>query len=208
MDTQPSALTLGKSRLEALSDGVFAIAMTLLVLELKVPEVSHHHSDAEMVEQLRRLGPDFFAFVATFLISGSFWFIHHITFHFIRHTDRMLCWINLFFLMFVSLLPFSAGLLSHLLMHPVSQFFYFGNQLVLALILNLHWHYAIRRKMIADDAPPREIRRISWRVASLAIAFAAPMAATAIDPKYTFAAMLAAIAVARIAERVTRRPRH
>lgn len=204
MDKWSSSLTLGKSRLEALSDGVFAIAMTLLVLELKAPEVSHHNSDAAMLEQLASLGPAFFAFFATFLISGSFWFLHHLTFHFIRHTDRVLCWINLFFLMFVSLLPFSAGLLSHLLVHPVSQLFYFGNQFVLALILIVHWQYAIRRKMIVLDAPPRDLRRVSWRIGSLALAFGAAFATAAFDAHNSFYAMLGAIFVARIIERSTR----
>lgn len=202
MDKHSPALTLGKSRLEALSDGVFAIAMTLLVLELKIPEVSHHQSNAGMLDQLRNLGPAFFAYVATFLISGSFWLIHHLTFHFIRHTDRVLCWINLIFLMFVSLLPFSAGLLSHLLVHPVSQFFYFGNQLALALILNLHWHYALRRGMIAPDASVVELRRLSWRMASLAVAFASAIVGAAINPGYSLFALAGAVVLMRVAKRV------
>jgi uncharacterized membrane protein len=129
------------SRIEALSDGVFAIAMTLLVLKLEVPEVMHHSSNADMLQQLLDPGPAFATYVITFLVAGGFWYLHHLTFHFIRHVDGGLVWINLVFLMLVSLLPFSAGLMSHLLIHPVTQLFYYGNQLAIALVLNLHWDY-------------------------------------------------------------------
>src|SRR5271165_4463609 len=133
-------VTLSKSRIEALSDGVFSIAMTLLVLKLEVPE--HHHSNQEMLQQLLELQPQFVSFVVTFLIAGGFWFLHHLTFHFIRHVDSFLVWVNLIFLMLVALLPFSAGLMGHLLIHPVSQLFYFGNQLAIGVLLSIHWQYA------------------------------------------------------------------
>lgn len=106
-------MKLGKGRIEALSDGVFSIAMTLLVLELKVPELSHHATNDELLAALAKLRPSFLTFFITFMISGTFWFLHHLTFHFVKHMNQVLCWINLFFLMFVSLLPFSAGLLGH-----------------------------------------------------------------------------------------------
>src|SRR5271165_6715078 len=138
----PMSLTLGKSRIEALSDGVFSIAMTLLVLKLEVPEVMHHSSNEAMLQQLLAMGPAFLTYVVTFLIAGGFWFLHHLTFHFIRHVDSFLVWVNLIFLMLVALLPFSAGLMGHLLIHPVSQLFYFGNQLAIGVLLSIHWQYA------------------------------------------------------------------
>jgi uncharacterized membrane protein len=89
-------LMLGKSRIEALSDGVFSIAMTLLVLKLEAPEVMHHASNDEMLRQLLALGPQFATYFVTFLIAGGFWFLHHLTFHFIRHANSVLVWLNLF----------------------------------------------------------------------------------------------------------------
>jgi len=68
----PALLTLGKGRIEALSDGVFSIAMTLLVLELKVPDLSHHQTNDEMLAMLFKLRPAFIAFFITFMISGTF----------------------------------------------------------------------------------------------------------------------------------------
>lgn len=197
-------LSLGKSRLEALSDGIFAIAMTLLVLELKVPEISHHHSNGEMLDQLLAMLPAFFIFVLTFLIAGGFWFLHHVTFHFIRHTDRLLCWINLVFLMFVSLLPFSAGLLGHLFVHPVSQLFYFGNQFLIATLLNAHWHYALRRTNVGPEEDPGDIRRVTFRVASTAVGFAAAFVTAMVWPLYSVPATLLGIGAVTLGERLSR----
>lgn len=166
------SLTLSKSRIEALSDGIFAIAMTLLVLKLEVPDVMHHESNETMLRELLSLKWEFFTYIITFLIAGRFWYLHHLTFHFLRHVDGFLLGVNLIFLMFISLLPFSAGLMSHLFIHPVALLFYFGNQLAIGLLLNLHWHYAIRRNLIADTEPA-EAARLGFRVGTIAAIFAA-----------------------------------
>ena len=158
-----SPLMLSKSRIEGLSDGVFSITMTLLVMRLEIPEVMHHSSNQEMLRQMLALWPAFATFVVTFLIAGVFWYLHHITFHSIRHVDGLLLWIDLLFLMFVALLPFSAGLMTHLLVHPVSQLFYIGNQLAIAILLNIHWFYA-KRKYLLDPSDPGFIRNITWRI--------------------------------------------
>lgn len=169
------ALTLGKSRIEALSDGVFSITMTLLVMKLEVPEVMHHSSNQQMLRQMLALWPAFATYVVTFLIAGGFWYLHHITFHFIAHVNGILLWINLLFLMFVALLPFSAGLMTHLLVHPVSQLFYIGNQLAIAALLNAHWLYARHRHML-DATDTGRIRQLTWRIGATAGFFAACMA--------------------------------
>lgn len=166
-----SPLTLSKSRIEGLSDGVFSITMTLLVIKLEVPEVMHHSSNHEMLGQMLALWPEFATFVVTFLIAGGFWYLHHITFHSIRHVNGVLLWIDLFFLMFVALLPFSAGLMAHLLVHPVSQLFYIGNQLAIAVLLNAHWLYA-KRKGLLDPSDPGFIRGVTRRIGSTAGFFA------------------------------------
>ena len=145
--------------------------MTLLVIKLEVPEVMHHSSNHEMLGQMLALWPEFATFVVTFLIAGGFWYLHHITFHSIRHVNGVLLWIDLFFLMFVALLPFSAGLMAHLLVHPVSQLFYIGNQLAIAVLLNAHWLYA-KRKGLLDPSDPGFIRGVTRRIGSTAGFFA------------------------------------
>ncbi len=182
---------LGKSRIEALSDGVFSITMTLLVLKLEVPSVMHemhHFSNSDMLSQLLGMWPDFGTYVVTFLIAGGFWFLHHLSFHFVRHTNGALLWINLIFLMLVSLLPFSAGLMSHLLIHPVSQLFYFGNQLGIAALLNIHWLYSKRRHLL-DTTEPRHLSRLTVRIAGTAGLFAACLTIAVFLPHWSWVPM-------------------
>lgn len=200
MPTILSPLTLGKSRIEALSDGVFSIAMTLLVLKLEVPEVMHHSSNEAMLRQLLSLGPAFTTYVVTFLIAGGFWFLHHLTFHLIRHVDGCLVWINLIFLMFVALLPFSAGLMSHLLVHPVSQLFYFGNLLAIAIFLNIHWQYA-KSKRLADDSAHIEIARLTVRAGTTGAAFGVCLITAVLVPLYSWLPIPAFLLVGLIVER-------
>lgn len=185
MEKLPSSFVLGKSRIEALSDGVFSIAMTLLVLKLEVPEVMHHSSNEAMLHQLLALAPAFVTYVVTFMIAGGFWYLHHLTFHFIRNVDGFLVWVNLLFLMLVSLLPFSAGLMSHLLVHPVSQLFYFGNQLALALVLNLHWWYA-RGRMLVSVNEEKQLARLSLRIAGSAALFLTCITVALFQPSHSW----------------------
>lgn len=196
-------VTLSKSRIEALSDGVVAIAITLLVLELKVPEVMSHHSDKEMLEALLELRWEFATYVVTFLIAGAFWYLHHLTFHFIRHVDGLLVWINLMFLMFIALLPFSAGLMEHLYVHPVSQFFYFGNLLAIALLLNVHWQYAKWRKMTIEGQAT-DSDRLSFRVALSAAVFAACFVTAIFFPAHSWVPFPAFLLVGWVLEKTRR----
>jgi uncharacterized membrane protein len=194
-------VTLSKSRIEALSDGVIAIAITLLVLELKVPEVMEHHSNEKMLEELLALWPQVLTYIVTFLIAGAFWYLHHLTFHFIRHVDGFLVWINLMFLMFVALLPFSSGLMSHLFVHPVSQFFYFGNQLAIALLLNIHWQYA-KWKHLTTGAELRDADRLTFRVSLSAAVFAACFVTAIFFPAHSWVPLPAFLVVGWVLERV------
>ncbi len=183
-----------------MSDGVFSIAMTLLVLELKVPELSHHATNDELLAALAKLRPSFLTFFVTFMISGSFWFLHHLTFHFVKHMNQVLCWINLLFLMFVSLLPFSAGLLGHFAGQQVSQLFYFGNQLVLALLLLAHWMYAQKKGLTDTEEHPEQAATVTWRIWSMALAFTAGLLITPLRSeggRIGFAAGLICMAVLR-----------
>jgi uncharacterized membrane protein len=101
-----------KSRIAALVDGIFAVAMTLLVLDLKLPEGVKMSSDAEVWRQLLELTGRFSTYTLSFIVLGTFWIGHHSLFHFVRKVNRVLLWLNLLFLLFITLLPFSTNLLS------------------------------------------------------------------------------------------------
>jgi uncharacterized membrane protein len=89
---------LGKNRIEALSDGIFAIAMTLLILELHIPNLRHNAPNVQVVPALVKLLPAFGTYVVSFISLGVFWVGHHNMYHAIRRADRVLLWLNIIFL--------------------------------------------------------------------------------------------------------------
>jgi uncharacterized membrane protein len=99
-------------RVQTLSDGIFAVAMTLLVLDLRLPGGSELHSDRELRDSLWTLGPNFAAYALSFTMLGTFWAAQHTLLGLCRRGDRALTWLQLFFLLVVTLLPFSASLLA------------------------------------------------------------------------------------------------
>ena len=160
LDSQPKSIRqiihnmlMSKVRLEALTDGIFAIAMTLLVLELKVPELPKTVSAWELLRHLGEGAPAFFSFMVSFLYCGLLWIMHHLAMHFIRHIQIAMVWLNLLFLMSISLLPFSCALLGHYLRNQAAQEIYFWNLFVAAFFQFLMWTFARRRKLINEDDP-------------------------------------------------------
>jgi uncharacterized membrane protein len=101
-----------KSRIAALVDGIFAVAMTLLVLDLKLPEGVTLKSDLEVAHQLLGVAGRFGTYVLSFIVLGMYWIGHHVTFHSVHRVNRTILWLNLLFLLFITLLPFSTNLVS------------------------------------------------------------------------------------------------
>jgi uncharacterized membrane protein len=99
---------VGAQRLTALADGVFAIAMTLLVLELAVPVVTEEGAD--LGELLLEMWPEFLMYALGFLVLGVYWIIHHMIFESIERYDTTLAWLNIIYLMFAALIPFVTAL--------------------------------------------------------------------------------------------------
>ncbi|MGC4041399.1 MAG: TMEM175 family protein [Flavobacterium sp.] len=134
-------------RIEALSDGVFAIALTLLVLEIKVPEV-HVQSEAELWEILKELAPKFSSYFLSFMTMGIFWTGQALQLSHIEKYDRNLNWNSLFFLLFVSLLPFTTAFLGEYTHFKTAIGIYWVNIFLLGLLLLLHWKYAVRKGFV------------------------------------------------------------
>jgi uncharacterized membrane protein len=146
-------ILLSKGRMEALSDGVFAIAMTLLVLELKVPDLPKSANATELLHKIGEEMPSLFSFLISFLYCGLLWVMHHLAMHFVRHLQIGLVWLNLLFLMSISTMPFSCGLLGHFLRNRAAQEIYFANMFVAAALLAAQWLLARKRKLINEDDP-------------------------------------------------------
>ncbi|HXQ32614.1 MAG TPA: TMEM175 family protein [Anaerolineales bacterium] len=96
-----------KSRLEAFSDGVFAIVITLLILDIRFPDVAYSQFKTTLVSLLPRI----LAYMMSFIIIGLYWVVHHTSMHAIRKTDRVFLWLNILLLLFVSFIPFPTSLL-------------------------------------------------------------------------------------------------
>jgi len=143
-------------RLETLVYGVFAIALTLLVLYIKLPQVN---SDAELAKQLIALIPKFFSYFLSFVILGLLWFEHQMVSYFVLRSDRTYIWLNLLLLVFISLIPFSAGLLGANLSYRSATVFYGLNLFVTGVIQYLQWEYITRENRLIDENLDRRVVR-------------------------------------------------
>jgi uncharacterized membrane protein len=130
------------SRVLALSDGVFAIIITLMVLEIHVPELSKGHSLNQALAELR---PSLVAFVISFVLAGMYWVGHRDLFALIRRTDRGLVWLNILYLLPLCLLPFAAGLLGRYDTEPVALRIYGLLLVAIAAMRVVIWLYATNR---------------------------------------------------------------
>jgi uncharacterized membrane protein len=193
-------LRLSRHRVDALADGVFAIVVTLIVLELHVPELPRNASAAAQLEALGHLAFPLFSFVITFALAGAFWYLHQLLMHFVERVDRGLVWLNLAFLLFVSLLPFSTTLLGRFhLRAVVPQTLYFLNQFGIATMLWLQWRYARRNGLAAGDDDA--FRILGLRIGALAAgAFLAAAAAT-FAPMFAFYGFLIPVIAVRVREK-------
>jgi uncharacterized membrane protein len=190
-------VTLSKHRIEGLTDGIFAIFMTLLVLELKVPELEHA-TNGQIVEKLGALGHQLFSFFLTFAVAGLFWFLHHGCMQHIRHMTRPLILVNLSFLAFVSLLPFSAAMLGHYLRAPIALQIYYTNQLVVGALLGVQWEVVRRGGLLAEAITPRERITIPFRLWSIPTACLVALIAAFVQPEWAMSAFAIAVMAGRL----------
>jgi len=144
-------------RLAALSDGIFAVAMTLLVLDLHTPTAAQVHSEHELIQALAALGPQWIVYGMSFLTLGIFWAGQQTQLNHIEQGTRDLTWIHLGFLFSVTLTPLTTRLLGEFVHYRVAVGFYWLNILVSGVMLYWSWAYATRAGLIKFDAPA-EIR--------------------------------------------------
>jgi uncharacterized membrane protein len=141
MSSEARTFEIGKNRIEALSDGIFAIVMTLLILELHVPDLPPTAANVEVTPALVALWPKFVSYLVAFVSLGVFWIGHHVMYHAIRRADRTLLWLNIFFFMFVSLLPFSTSVLNAFPRAFIAPFLFGVNLSVIGWLLFFQWIY-------------------------------------------------------------------
>jgi uncharacterized membrane protein len=144
-------------RLAALSDGIFAVAMTLLVLDLNTPTAAQVHSEGELLLALGALGPQWVAYGMSFLTLGIFWAGQQTQLNHIGQGTRDLTWIHLGFLFSITMMPLSTRLLAEFITYRAALVIYWLNIFVAGAMLYWSWTHATRANLIKSDTD-EEIR--------------------------------------------------
>ena len=131
-------------------DGIFAIAMTILVLGITPPKPEISQAQAVLPGQIIDLLPEIFFFIVSFLILAGFWLGHHRQFHFVRIVDSRLLWINIFLLISVVFIPFSTDVAGDYPGILVAVLLFHLNILIIGLIFSFHGHYILRSNNLCD----------------------------------------------------------
>ncbi|MEU4193265.1 TMEM175 family protein [Kribbella sp. NPDC026611] len=175
------------NRLEAFSDGVFAIAITLLVLELKSP---HLEEGERLWPALVNEWPQFAAYLTSFAILGVMWINHHSMFRQIQRADRGLMFLNLFLLLWVTLLPFPTSLFAEHLRHEssnarVAGAVYSATLTLAAIAFSLIWWHVLRRHLVEHTMSAAEVRTSLVRYSFGSVVYAATIGISFISPSAT-----------------------
>ena len=149
-------------RLTFFSDAVFAIAITLLIIEVHVPHVTGG-DDAAYWQALAELRPSLFGFMLSFLVIGALWMAHHRVFGMLADYSQKIMWPNMFLLMVVAFMPFVTALMSAHPLARVPELFYSGTLLVAGLLQNRLFSLALRAPYVRDDVPAEEVAAARWR---------------------------------------------
>ena len=178
-----------KNRLEAFSDGVIAIVITLLVLEIHVPSLPAHAGGRAILEALLGLAPNIAAYVISFLICSIWWITHHNFVHDLRKVDRILLWGNNAFLLCLGFLPFPTALLGQHPREPVAAAFYGAVCTVTGVcFVFMRWYASTKGRLMREEIAVYELeRRIRVGMLSPVLYFLATM--------LSFASPLGAIAL-------------
>lgn len=194
-----SEMARDASRVEAFSDAVIAIVLTLMAVELLAfdPDLPQDDGLAAVLVQEWRA---YLAYVITFAIVGQVWLTHHNMWRYVRRVDQMLLVLNLLLLMFVAAIPFTADLLADNLRGTVrdqrlTAALYVGVVLGEALFFNLSWWWARRRGLLHPDLDPRLASAVARRFRLGPLLYLVAFAVVFIDPLLSLLAYLLLVGV-------------
>jgi uncharacterized membrane protein len=175
---------MNKNRLEAFSDGVFAIVITLLVLEIKVPKVPAN----ELKHALYELLPKYFSFALSFVIIGVYWVSHHNMMHFIEKTDRVSLWLNMLVLFTICIIPFPTALMGDYPDSSISILVYGSTLASVNLSGGLFWAYCTKNNRLCNQKlNPKFSRKITRLHLSPCLLYIAAVLLSMISNKISYA---------------------
>jgi uncharacterized membrane protein len=147
-----SSMGFTVERLNAFSDGVFAVAITLLVVSIALPTIHGNVTEAKMAHGLAAVWPHFFAYGLSFVIIGMFWVSHHALFSAITKVNRVLIWMNLFYLLLIVFMPYPTNVLALFGQTTVATILYASVLALAGFMQALMGWYAVRDHRLVDDA--------------------------------------------------------
>lgn len=184
---------LGKGRLEALTDGIFATVMTVLVLSLSVPviasDITGSRLSSDVVIGIEALWPNILGYVLSFLLLAVLWISHHNVFHYVTRVDRPLLWLNTLFLLTIGFLPFSTALIGRYYQEQLPVIIYGANVIATSFcMLGILSYTARNGLLVIPEHDERVIRRIRtrWRTGpwiyfgAILLSFLSPLASFAV----------------------------
>lgn len=152
-----SAHTIPTGRIEAFSDGIIAIIITVMVFDLKLQEIP---TDKTVWNELAQLLPKFISYVVSFLMLAIMWINHHQLFHQIKHTDRQLLWLSIHLLFWMSLIPFGTNFVGVNYKLYQASFFYGVIFLMCAWSFTLLREYVIRKDLLYEHIS----KQAHWKI--------------------------------------------
>jgi uncharacterized membrane protein len=194
----------GTERLLTLTDGVVAIALTLLVLQLKVPSIPHGvdpNSPRALAHAIGSIGNSLVSYVVSFYVIGQFWLAHHRVFRYISGHSESLAWWNFGFLFTITLFPFSSALLGQYSGNSLAVIEFSVNLLLASISTTLVVGMAQHAHMLVPEATPAVLRTIRVRGLSAAVVIAASIPVALFSPtgaKYVWILLVVSTRLARI----------
>lgn len=179
-------MTRDASRVETFSDGVFAVVLTVMAVEL-LQNGPARDPGKELPDALVQAWPTYLAYVITFLIAGQIWLGHHNMWRYVVRVDQVLLMFNLLVLLFVAAIPFTADLLADNLRgsdteQRLTAALYLGTVLGESLFFNLSWWWARRRRLLHPDLDPQLARAVSRRLVMRPLLYTIAFAFVFVDP--------------------------
>jgi TMEM175 potassium channel family protein len=183
---------LGKERLEALTDGIFATVMTVLVLSLSVPVITGGATNAEVATDIEALAPNILAYVLGFLLLAVLWISHHNIFHYMTRVDRPLLWLNTLFLLTIGFLPFSTALVGKYPQFQAPEVIFGANIIAISICMLGILSYSGRTGLlVVPERDERIMARIRSRWRTGPIFYLIAIILSFVNPIISFASYVA-----------------
>ena len=148
---QTNPYRISRNRLETMVDGIFAFAMTLLVLGIEVPTIPPDEATFAVPAFIANLAPQLIIFVIAFLVLAVFWLEHHRQFHHLRIVDPVVLWLNIAILIFTVLIPFTTDLSGDYDGIQIAVVLFHVNLLAIGTLFLVHWAYLTRNRSLCDE---------------------------------------------------------